>query len=67
MLEFLNTRALRIIPAAHKRGIDPETEETAVGYLKRGEYQKAEAVFRMLVDTFDGYAEGGTSTGNSSP
>ncbi len=44
--------------AMRGREVPPETEETAAGYLKRGEYQKAEAVFRMLVDTFDDYADG---------
>jgi tetratricopeptide (TPR) repeat protein len=44
--------------AMRGREVPPETEETAAGCLERGEYQKAEAVFRMLVDTFEDYAEG---------
>lgn len=44
--------------AMRGREVPPATEETAAGYLERGEYQKAEAVFRMLVDTFEDYAEG---------
>jgi len=40
------------------REVPPETEETAAGYLERREYQKAVAIFRMLVDTFDDYADG---------
>jgi tetratricopeptide (TPR) repeat protein len=44
--------------ALRGREVPPETEETAAGYLVRGEYQKAAAIFRMLVDTFDDYAEG---------
>jgi tetratricopeptide (TPR) repeat protein len=40
------------------REVPPETEETAVDYFERGEHQKAEAIFRMLVEAFDDYAEG---------
>lgn len=44
--------------ALRGRNVPPETEETAAGYFNRGEYQKAEAVFQMLVEAFDDYAEG---------
>ncbi len=43
--------------AMRGRGVPPESEETAVGYLERREYQKAVVIFRMLVDTFDDYAD----------
>jgi len=40
------------------RDVPPDTEEHAAGFYERGEYERAEAVFRLLVDCFDGYAEG---------
>jgi len=44
--------------ALRGREVPPETEEKAAGYFYRGELQKAEAVFRMLVDSFKDYADG---------
>jgi hypothetical protein len=44
--------------ALRGREVPPETEETAAGYFEQMEYQKAEAIFRMLVEAFDDYAEG---------
>lgn len=38
--------------------VPPDTEEHAAGFYERGEYDRAEAVFRLLVDCFDRYAEG---------
>lgn len=40
------------------RDVPPDTEEHAAGLYERGEYERADAVFRLLVDCFDGYAEG---------
>ena len=40
------------------RDVPPDTEEHAAGLYERGEYERAAAVFRLLVDCFDGYAEG---------
>jgi tetratricopeptide (TPR) repeat protein len=40
------------------RNVPPDTEEHAAGFYERGEYARSEAVFRLLVDCFDGYAEG---------
>jgi len=42
------------------RGTDvpPEAEEKAASFFLRGELQKADAVFRMLVDSFKSYADG---------
>ena len=40
------------------RDVPSDTEEHAAGFYERGEYERAEAVFRLLVDCFDGYAEG---------
>jgi len=44
--------------ALQGRGVPPDTEEHTAGFYERGEYDKAEAVFGLLVDCFDGYAEG---------
>ena len=44
--------------ALQGRGVPPDTEEHAAGFYERGEYEQAKAVFRLLVDCFDGYAEG---------
>lgn len=44
--------------ALQGRQVPPETEEHAAGLYERGEYDRAEAVFRLLVESFDGYAEG---------
>lgn len=38
--------------------VPPDTEEHAASLYERGEYERAAAVFRLLVDSFDGYAEG---------
>jgi tetratricopeptide (TPR) repeat protein len=40
------------------REVPPDTEEHAAGFYERGEYERAEAVFRLLVDCFDAYADG---------
>lgn len=40
------------------RDVPPDTEEHAAGYYERGEYEKAAALFRLLVDCFPSYAEG---------
>jgi tetratricopeptide (TPR) repeat protein len=44
--------------ALQGRDVPPDTEEHAAGLYERGEYERAAAVFRLLVDCFDGYAEG---------
>ena len=44
--------------ALQGRDVPSDTEEHAAGFYERGEYERAEAVFRLLVDCFDGYAEG---------
>ncbi|OFW28747.1 MAG: hypothetical protein A3H97_21520 [Acidobacteria bacterium RIFCSPLOWO2_02_FULL_65_29] len=44
--------------ALQGRAVPPDAEEHAAGLYQRGEYERAEAVFRLLVDCFDGYAEG---------
>ena len=44
--------------ALQGRDVPPDTEEHAAGLYERGEYERATAVFRLLVDSFDGYAEG---------
>ena len=44
---------------ALRRGeVPPEVEEQAADFYERGEYARAAAVFRLLVDCFDRYAEG---------
>ena len=40
------------------RSVPPDTEEHAAAFYEHGEYERAEAIFRLLVDCFDGYAEG---------
>ena len=40
------------------RDVPPDAEEHAAGFYERGEYEMAEAIFRLLIDCFDGYAEG---------
>lgn len=40
------------------RDVPPDTEEHAAGFYERGEYERAKAVFLLLVDCFPGYAEG---------
>lgn len=44
--------------ALQGRQVPPETEEHAAALYERGDYERAEAVFRLLVECFDGYAEG---------
>jgi tetratricopeptide (TPR) repeat protein len=44
--------------ALQGRQVPPETEEHAASLYERGDYERAEAVFRLLVECFDGYAEG---------
>lgn len=44
--------------ALRGREVPPDTEEHAAGFYERGEYEKAEAVFRLLIDCFGGFAEG---------
>jgi tetratricopeptide (TPR) repeat protein len=44
--------------ALQGRSVPPDAEEHAAGFYERGEDDKAEAIFRLLVDCFDGYAEG---------
>ncbi len=39
-------------------GVPPDIEETVAGFYQRGEHEKAEVLFRLLIDCFDGYAEG---------
>lgn len=38
--------------------VPPDAEEHAAGFYERGEYDRAEAIFRLFVDCFEGYAEG---------
>lgn len=40
------------------RQVPSEAEEMATGYYERGELERAEAAFRLLIDCFDGYADG---------
>jgi tetratricopeptide (TPR) repeat protein len=44
--------------ALQGREVPPDTEEEAAGYYKRGDYERAEAIFRLLTECFDNYAEG---------
>lgn len=44
--------------ALQGRDVPPDTEEHAADLYRRGEYERAEAVFQLLVDCFEGYAEG---------
>lgn len=44
--------------ALRGNSVPPDTEEQAVAYFDRGEHEKAEAVFRLLVECFEDYAEG---------
>src|SRR6266516_273146 len=44
--------------ALRGRQVPPDTEEHAAGLYERGDYDRAEAVFRLLVECFDGYADG---------
>ena len=38
--------------------VPSDTEEHAADLYERGDYERAEAAFRLLTDCFDGYAEG---------
>jgi tetratricopeptide (TPR) repeat protein len=38
--------------------VPPEAEELAVAHYESGDYDRARAVFRLLIDSFDNYAEG---------
>jgi tetratricopeptide (TPR) repeat protein len=40
------------------RTVPDDTEEHAAGFYERGEYDRARAIFQLLVEAFDGYAEG---------
>ena len=44
--------------ALQGRRVPPDTEEQAAGFYERGEYEKADAIFRLLIDCFPNYAEG---------
>ncbi len=44
--------------ALQGRQVPPHTEEHAASLYERGDYDRAAAVFRLLVECFDGYAEG---------
>jgi tetratricopeptide (TPR) repeat protein len=44
--------------ALQGRDVPPDTEEHAAGFYERQEYEKAEAIFRLLIDCFGEYAEG---------
>jgi tetratricopeptide (TPR) repeat protein len=44
--------------ALQGRDVPPDTEEHAAGFYERQEYEKAEAIFRLLIDCYGGYAEG---------
>jgi tetratricopeptide (TPR) repeat protein len=44
--------------ALQGRRVPPDTEEQAAGFYERGEYEKADAIFRLLIDCFPSYAEG---------
>ncbi len=39
-------------------GVPPDIEEHVAGFYERGDYDRAEVLFRFLADCFDGYAEG---------
>jgi tetratricopeptide (TPR) repeat protein len=44
--------------ALQGRDVPPDTEEHAAGFYERQEYEKAEAIFRLLIDCFSEYADG---------
>ncbi|MCU7905938.1 MAG: tetratricopeptide repeat protein [Candidatus Thiodiazotropha sp. (ex Epidulcina cf. delphinae)] len=44
--------------ALRGREVPPDIEAEAAGYFENKEYEKAKAIFRMLIDAFDDYAEG---------
>lgn len=44
--------------ALRGREVPPDIEEEAAALFKNQEYEQAEAIFRMLIDAFDDYAEG---------
>jgi tetratricopeptide (TPR) repeat protein len=39
-------------------GVPPDIEEHVAAFYERGDYDRAEVLFRFLADCFDGYAEG---------
>ena len=41
-----------------RRHVPPEIEEQAAGLYDRHDYDQAAAIFQLLIDCFDGYAEG---------
>jgi tetratricopeptide (TPR) repeat protein len=44
--------------ALRGREVPPDIEEEAASYFKKKEYEKATAIFRILIDAFEDYAEG---------
>lgn len=44
--------------ALQGRDVPPDTEEHAAGFYERQEYEKAEAIFRLLIDCYGEYADG---------
>jgi tetratricopeptide (TPR) repeat protein len=44
--------------ALQGREVPPDTEEHAAGYYERGDYDRARKIFGLLVECFEGYAEG---------
>jgi len=44
--------------ALQGRDVPPDTEEHAAGFYERGEHDKADAIFRLLIECFGDWAEG---------
>ncbi|HUT54438.1 MAG TPA: hypothetical protein VM658_13700 [bacterium] len=44
--------------ALRSKGVPPEVEEMAETYFNKKDFERAEAIFRLLISCFDGYAEG---------
>lgn len=44
--------------ALQRTGVPPDIEEQVAGFYERGDFDRAEVLFRFLADCFDGYAEG---------
>jgi len=42
----------------HSNGVPPETEESAADFYEKGDYKRAKAIFKLLTECFDRYAEG---------
>lgn len=38
--------------------VPPDIEEEVAGFYKKGDYERAKVLFRLLIDCFDNYAEG---------